>query len=132
MIVLCDKHVPKTVFITDEAARNAYVNTPDVEYITVFRAEISLDLGVPVFEIPRTEQDAAVIRHDSMRGFDVVGCDINNDYAIALADLEFALSHLREGLPNGQLKRVRTAMRALMRGAFTMMKFLTQRGVFRE
>lgn len=132
MIVLCKDHIPNLVFLTEEGAREAYSNLQDLRHVTVFKAQLSLDFGVPVFEIPRTEQDAAVIRHDSMRGFDVVGCDIDTDYAIALADLEFALSHLREGLPNGQLKRVRTAMRALMRGAFTMMKFLTQRGVFRE
>lgn len=132
MIILCSNHVPHTAYLTKEAAGKAYEAMDVPKFISMFPAQLSLDLGVPVFEIPRTEQDAAVIRHDSMRGFDVVGCDIDTDYAVALADLEFAISHLREGLPNGQLKRVRTAMRALMRGAFTLMKFLTQRGVFRE
>ena len=131
MIVFCKDHIPNLVFLTEEAAKEAYTKLQDLKHVTVFRAQLSLDFGVPVFDMPRNEQDSAVIRHDSMRGFDVVGNDIEVDYAVALADLEFAISHLREGLPNGQLKRVRTAMRALMRGAFTLMKFLTQRGVFK-
>lgn len=55
--------------------------------------------------------------------------DPDADYAAALQRVQFALGHLDESLPNGQLARTEAAMRVLIRGASELQAFLAARGL---
>lgn len=56
------------------------------------------------------------------------GADPDKDYAAALNFMAMGLSHLEEGLPNGQMERVQLAYASMARGLMILGEFLKERG----
>lgn len=80
-----------------------------------------------------TLKGAATALENARRGGDGTlnihpGADPDKDYAAALNFMAMGLSHLEEGLPNGQMERVQLAYASMARGLMILGEFLKERG----